>query len=379
MSSISDILDVSRMSVLHTHRRFEQMREGSCIFAQNGCEKPMDYKYAWGGNYSVFINYKPNMTEYYSPFTQPNIFFNNVFGIPSGYQTSPRDMRRREYERQRELEYQRQRELEYQRQRELEYQRQRELEYQRQRELEYERQRELEYERELEYQRQLQLERERQRKLEQQRQLQYQLELERQAEKEQKRERLQNMRTSRNTVVNVEQAENDDCLQIQLFKDYGTFASYEVRVVKKSGKVFLKIESNKDHFFKMYEMNTKALDMGKINWKWFRDENALIISIPKIKESKKKSHKKHAHKEKKLKVDIPKPSESAVFSDSEPESVESSKMERTSSDASEHKNFEVVSPTIKQHRTPSIEDVEDEEFILYRKQMASPIPRSIIE
>lgn len=96
--------------------------------------------------------------------------------------------------------------------------------------------------------------------------------------------------------VSVDVIENHEKYMIRLFKRWGNFKDYEVRVVRnKKGDTVLKIKGNLDDFNKEYLLDLDALDITKINWNYAKERNLLILDIPK------RIHQSVSHDENKLK------------------------------------------------------------------------------
>lgn len=221
----------------------------------------------------------------------------------------------------------------------------------------------------------------------------------------------------------VKQVETADGYQIQIAKRFGDFIGYEVRVIRNlSGDYLLKIKGNNDQFERLYELDPEMVEINEIDWKWFRNENVLVLNIPKrehrheerkrVKNVKKSSCKKSPHKRKitydkslhhkldklaaalkeeqrqrnseEQEEDYSKQQENNQqnLTRDEPhfeheENIElpslsaesSSALESNTSSETESIESEPIKAK-KKSRLPSIEEVEDEEFILLRKNMA---------
>mgnify|MGYP001183474250 CR=1 FL=1 len=220
----------------------------------------------------------------------------------------------------------------------------------------------------------------------------------------------------------VKQVETVDGYQIQIAKKYGDFNGYEIRVIRDlSGDYFIKIEGNNDQFKKLYQLNPEEVEIGEIDWKWFRNENILVLNIPKsehkyeerkklksVKKAncKKSDHRRKARHEKRLRRKVDK-IEAALQEEqrqrnSEKQEEEEEEYQKQQEDSHcklirnealfEHEENIEVAPSdsstalesdsssetetiesepikVKKNRLPSIEEVEDEEFILLRKNM----------
>lgn len=221
----------------------------------------------------------------------------------------------------------------------------------------------------------------------------------------------------------IRQVETVDGYQIQIAKKYGGFNGYEIRVIRDlSGEYLLKIEGNNDQFEKLYHLNPEEVEIREIDWKWFRNENILVLNIPKsehryegkkkVKSVKKANCKKSAHRRKarheknmhrkldKLEAVLQEEqrernsgkqeergeyhkeqggdqrklvSNEELFEHEEhievPPSPAQSNTALESDSSSETESVESESIKVKKNRLPSIEEVEDEEFILLRKNM----------
>ena len=89
----------------------------------------------------------------------------------------------------------------------------------------------------------------------------------------------------------LKKVETEDQYQIQIFKDHGDFTSYEVKAVK-SQRSFsfqgyqpelldITIQSNDDNFLKTFQFDLNDIDVSSIDWEWYKDENVLVLNIPK--------------------------------------------------------------------------------------------------
>lgn len=228
----------------------------------------------------------------------------------------------------------------------------------------------------------------------------------------------QKMLTQMSKPSSVKQIEIADSYRIQIAKKYGDFNGYEIRVIRDSaGDYLLKIEGNNDHFTKLYQLNPEEIEIGEIDWKWFRNENILVLNIPKrehryegkkkLKSVKKSNCKKSAHRRKarhekslhrkldKLEAALQEEqrqrnsegqeeedcqkqqaedqykliSNEALFEHEENIEVPASDTSTALESSSETESTESEPIKIKKNRLPSIEEVEDEEFILLRKNM----------
>ena len=80
----------------------------------------------------------------------------------------------------------------------------------------------------------------------------------------------------------VKKIESEDAYQLQIFKEYGDFNSYEVEAKKKPGnRVHLTISSKDDQFSKTFEFSLNEIEVSKVDWEWYKKENVLVLNIPK--------------------------------------------------------------------------------------------------
>lgn len=85
----------------------------------------------------------------------------------------------------------------------------------------------------------------------------------------------------------IKKVETEDAYQIQIFKNYGTFESYEVKAVKNSlypansNIINLVIESEADNFRKIFQFNLNDIEVSKIDWEYYSSENVLVLNVPK--------------------------------------------------------------------------------------------------
>lgn len=84
----------------------------------------------------------------------------------------------------------------------------------------------------------------------------------------------------------VKKVETEDKYQIQIFKKYGNFNSYEVKVLRNaaygnSNLINLVIESRRDDFRKVFQFNLNDIEVRDIDWEYFEEDNVLVLNIPK--------------------------------------------------------------------------------------------------
>ncbi|ODV65952.1 hypothetical protein HYPBUDRAFT_149737 [Hyphopichia burtonii NRRL Y-1933] len=109
-------------------------------------------------------------------------------------------------------------------------------------------------------------------------------EYQRYQQQQQEQQRQQQLAQSRPKII--KKLETEDKYQIQIFKRYGNFDSYEVRVLKSSSFNFnnlinLVIESREDEFRKAFQFNLEDIEVGEIDWEYFENDNVLVLNIPK--------------------------------------------------------------------------------------------------
>lgn len=221
-----------------------------------------------------------------------------------------------------------------------------------------------------------------------------------QQEQAERQRRLDAERKRNQGQVFVKQVETNNVHQIQLYKNAGDFGSYEIRLIqnRNSGYV-LKIISEAEEFLKAFELEPKRIDVEHIDWKYHPELNVLTINLPiknqtaehKKKQIKAKSiekaykkNRKHEKtklkalkkKEKKLRKleEDRKEQEKEQVTDSKTQTP-ISKLFTSVSDSSETSEYETPSesdsdndnvPKVK--HSPTMEEVEDEEFVLLRKR-----------
>ncbi|GEQ66389.1 hypothetical protein JCM33374_g52 [Metschnikowia sp. JCM 33374] len=82
----------------------------------------------------------------------------------------------------------------------------------------------------------------------------------------------------------VKKIETEDFYQIQIFKQNGNFSSYELKVMRTFGNqnlVNLVVESRLDGFRKVFQFREIDIDIQKIDWQQFKNDNVLVLNIPK--------------------------------------------------------------------------------------------------
>ncbi|CAI5760344.1 unnamed protein product [Candida verbasci] len=84
----------------------------------------------------------------------------------------------------------------------------------------------------------------------------------------------------------IKKLETEDEFQIQIFKPYGNYQNYEVKIVKDdqfntNQLIKIVISSIKDNFKVDFQFNFNYIDIDNINWQWFKSENILCLNIPK--------------------------------------------------------------------------------------------------
>lgn len=228
-------------------------------------------------------------------------------------------------------------------------------------------------------------------------------EAEYQRQKQLERERIKMLREMQPLVRELEDANK---FQVQLFKRRGSFAGYEVKIVRdRDGSHRLKLTGNSDGFEREYYVDPRFIDSKNIDWKWFQEENILILTIKKTKrhlhlrrERKHKDASRSRRRASKTPVrteedergpvaeervfreeplldklaEKQKDSDSSVYEEALLDLTSSTEpIADSSSDLSADLGSELLSddhkrsPVVK-HK-PTIEEVEDEEFVLLRK------------
>ncbi|RLV92787.1 hypothetical protein JA1_002941 [Spathaspora sp. JA1] len=80
----------------------------------------------------------------------------------------------------------------------------------------------------------------------------------------------------------VKKLETEDEFQIQIYKPYGNFNDYEVRVVRGVTPIVkVIITSIQDRFKQEFQFNVNYIDIENINWQWYKSRNILCLNIPK--------------------------------------------------------------------------------------------------
>ncbi|GEQ69971.1 hypothetical protein JCM33374_g3647 [Metschnikowia sp. JCM 33374] len=82
----------------------------------------------------------------------------------------------------------------------------------------------------------------------------------------------------------VKKIETEEFYQIQIFKQNGNFSSYELKVMRTFGNqnlVNLVVESRLDGFRKVFQFREIDIDIQKIDWQQFKNDNVLVLNIPK--------------------------------------------------------------------------------------------------
>ncbi|KAI5970725.1 hypothetical protein CANMA_000144 [Candida margitis] len=80
----------------------------------------------------------------------------------------------------------------------------------------------------------------------------------------------------------VQKLETEDEYQIQIYKPYGNFNNYEVKVKKLTPPLIkVIIFSHQDDFQIDFNFNLNYIDLENINWRWYKQDNILSLNIPK--------------------------------------------------------------------------------------------------
>lgn len=84
----------------------------------------------------------------------------------------------------------------------------------------------------------------------------------------------------------VKKVETEDSYQFQIYKEYGNFDSYEVKVLKHydfkyNNLINLVILSGPDNFKKVFQFNVNDIEINQIDWEYFGNENVLVLNVPK--------------------------------------------------------------------------------------------------
>ncbi|KAK6465978.1 hypothetical protein DFJ63DRAFT_333367 [Scheffersomyces coipomensis] len=101
----------------------------------------------------------------------------------------------------------------------------------------------------------------------------------------QEQEKQQQLRAQQAKPRVVKKIENEDGYQIQIFKPYGNFNNYEVKVVKipsyNQSIINVILQSKQDQFKKVFQFKLDDILYDQINWELYKSENILILNIPK--------------------------------------------------------------------------------------------------
>ncbi|KHC69357.1 hypothetical protein MGS_05016 [Candida albicans P78042] len=80
----------------------------------------------------------------------------------------------------------------------------------------------------------------------------------------------------------IKKLETEDEFQIQIYKPYGNYNNYEVNVVKSNPPIVnVVISSVQDNFKTVLPFNVNYIDIDNINWQWYKQQNVLVLNIPK--------------------------------------------------------------------------------------------------
>lgn len=86
----------------------------------------------------------------------------------------------------------------------------------------------------------------------------------------------------------IKKLETESDYQIQIYKEYGDFSSYEFCILKPAraykSLVQLVVELKQDHFKKVFQFNANDIDIEDIHWEYYEDENILVLNVPKKQE-----------------------------------------------------------------------------------------------
>lgn len=206
----------------------------------------------------------------------------------------------------------------------------------------------------------------------------------------------------------VKQYEDENCHQIQLFKRFGDFSSYEISLVRKAGDYIVKVSSDLDQVQKCFSINKSLIDISGVDYKWYHEANALVVNLPKKHKHEGRSAKKEklrerrVHKQKKkqerrLRKELRKRQAEErkqhkhekrtqePVTEAQPATEPEHRTEAqpvsggelwTEAETPETSDFETPSETsdnedlepLGHSHSPTMEEVEDEEFVLLRKK-----------
>ncbi|KAI5949563.1 hypothetical protein KGF54_005440 [Candida jiufengensis] len=82
----------------------------------------------------------------------------------------------------------------------------------------------------------------------------------------------------------IKKLETEDEFQIQIYKPYGNYNNYEVlikHIQPHQPIINLEIYSKEDQFKVIFKFNLNYIDINNINWKWYKQNNILVLNIPK--------------------------------------------------------------------------------------------------
>lgn len=80
----------------------------------------------------------------------------------------------------------------------------------------------------------------------------------------------------------IKKLETEDEFQIQIYKPYGNYNNYEVNVIKSNPPIVkVVISSIQDNFKTILPFNVNYIDIDNINWQWYKQQNVLVLNIPK--------------------------------------------------------------------------------------------------
>lgn len=168
--------------------------------------------------------------------------------------------------------------------------------------------------------------------------------------------------------------------QLQIYKSWAGYDDYEVTVVRdRNGLSFLKVTSQRDRFVRRYEIDVPSVDLENIRWELNKSHNILELHVPKISSDiscRRHNRKlKHRHRSRRQRTHKPSREEVAVashhFSGSEAEtpSEEESSESATESNGEDSHTDSISSTKSSRRYTPMLEEIEDEEFTILRKEL----------